>query len=739
MTARTMPFSAALLTALLALPASAVAVDLAFVDDRGEPVAEPLEVCTVAGLDTSCDRVEPGETVRGDGFDSLSVEGATHGPTRIERQALVRDDGGRLVVVVPRKAAIVLRALPPAGEAVALTLYDAGSPDFRRPAHRVARVDTDRVLVPAGEFVLSLSTQGRAPDLHHVVLPPAGERQVAYAARDGWSAVLRAVTGPAASPVAGAEVEIYPASGYGSDSSRPPQATTGKRGLALFSGLPYALAEARVRHPDLLETTAPGLVATPGSFAFEEVALPRGGSLSAWITLLGEPVGGARCTIREPASARPEDSGKTPAERALASTDAEGSCRVHRLPPGRWMLEVRGEGSGEEALHYLESFWIEDGREVEVRVDLEPIVIEGSVLRGDEPAPGYRVVVLSQNPEGALEPRAEATSDEEGGYRAVVWRPDGYFLSLRSAAGKPAAFERLWAGTGGAEHDFRLAPSRLEGSVVDEEGRGIPGAVVFVRWNRSRTWSAAADEQGRFAYDLDAGGGSAELTAHEAGYDLVEPVHLELAEDATPPPVILRMRRNDDLRGRVTSAAGAPLAGALVAAYQVAPGSWPVELGAVATEADGGFVVPRAKSGPTRLFVTGPGCPLSSLDVTPEQAAEEDFAVGCPAVPSNLVVRLAGGDGTALAGKALTLQHGEHVIPSALLSAHLGALGLPGVTDGRGRLALVGLEPGTWSVYLEEASNPETIAAGLPHGHLTSIVLVPLSSQELSVTVPSGF
>lgn len=486
------------------------------------------------------------------------------------------------------------------GEPLTLSLYGVDDRTFRRPAHRFGTADLDspELYIPAGDFVASLSAPGRAPDLHRLSAPPGESIAIEYRPRQGWSLVLRATSGEAEAPLFGTRVEIRPAVGYGPGASGP-DSVTDRAGLALASGLGFPLAQAALRHPEHLDGQVFGLTSTPGSFVYQEAHLARGGALRARVTLDGEAAPGVSCEVRAPAAA-PDGSVQTEPEAAASGTaDDLGVCAFDRLAPGRWLLVVRPQAPGASSFDHAEGFWIEDGRETKLAVDLEPIAIEGLVLRGDEPVAGYRIVVLSRSAEGALEDLGEAVSGKEGDYRAVVWAAGEYFLSLRTPDGKPGAFERLWVGSGGAEHDFRLSASSLEGVVVDDAGRGVGGASVIVRWNRSRTWSSRTDDQGRFAFDLEAGGGEAELRAGRAGYDLVEPVAVTVPPDGPPAPVVLVLRRNDDLRGTLLAAGGAPVGGALVAAYQPAPGPWPVEAGSSVTDAEGRFVVPRAAAGPT--------------------------------------------------------------------------------------------------------------------------------------------
>lgn len=715
---------------LLLLAAPVGAEEIRFADDRDEPIGEPLTVCLVLDLATNCHEVGPGDALIATGrFDSISAESAHYGPSRSSRPAL-RSSGEVAILKVPRKAALRLHCRPPR-EPLALSLYEAGDPTFRRPAYHFPRIDADRTHVPAGDFVLSLSAPGRAPDLHRVVAPPGGEVTIAYTARSGWSVLLRTVGGAESAPVAGATIEIRPAAGYG-DPAAARTVQTDRHGLAVVSGLAFPLARANVRSPAHLDATIAGLAASPGTFAFQEARLARGGNLRASISLLGEPVVGAVCELREPAPDLPDPMPLETRSNRRSESDATGVCRFDRISPGPWLLAVTPEKTADS--NHVQGLWIDDERETELTLELDPIAVEGIVLRGDEPAPGYQIAVLS-SVRGELEQVTEVETDEDGRYRAEVWQSGEYFLTLASPSGAPAGIERLWVGAGGAFHDFRLARARLEGRVADEEGEPVGGASVYMRRREGRLESGTADDEGRFHRDLDENGGDVEVWAYAPGFERGEPATVTVPADGPVAPVILVLRRNDDLRGTLAAPGGGPLPGALIAGYQPAPGPWPVESGTTVTDAEGRFVVPRAARGATLLFVAGAGCPLHSAEVPAELPRDRELDLTCPPAPANLLLEIADSEGAPLAGKRLTLRKGGHLVPARVLGGHLAALGLPAATDGSGRFALVGIEPGTWEVFLDDSSSPETIAAGLPYGHVATVDLAPLATREISVTL----
>ena len=158
-------------------------------------------------------------------------------------------------------------------------------------------------------------------------------------------------------------------------------------------------------------------------------------------------------------------------------------------------------------------------------------------------------------------------------------------------------------------------------------------------------------------------------------------------------------------------------------------------LGRALADGEGRFEVMAAENGPTRLFVTGGGCPLTSFDTQP---TSEEIVLRCPELPGSVVLYFQDTKGLPVAGRAVLARHDGGVIPAEVLRDHLSHLRLPAATDGSGRLLLVGLAPGSYDLYLAEATFPELIAQGASQGFLTTANLAPLATSELQVTIETS-
>lgn len=278
--------------------------------------------------------------------------------------------------------------------------------------------------------------------------------------------------------------------------------------------------------------------------------------------------------------------------------------------------------------------------------------------------------------------------------------------------------------------DFHLEPQEVVGVVLDERDRPVPEAAVGFRLNGS-VRRAVTDEKGAFSFPLpDTGTG--QIQAGKPGFLSPDPVEVTVVPDAPLQPVVLRLRRTGLLAGKVL-AAGRPVAGASLTSYRIESGERMTRLGSVVTDQEGRFEIPASGGGvPVRVFVTGSGCPLTPFDLV---ASEEEAVLQCPALPSSLELQFQDQQGRPVAGRTVVGRHNGKVIPNEVLITHLSRFRLPAASDGAGRLLLVGLAPGSYDLYLEEATNPELIAMGAPHGYLTSASLAPFTTTELQVTV----
>jgi hypothetical protein len=139
------------------------ALILHLADDREQAIDKTVEACFRVELKTECRPVPVSGTVRPPaGFYSLRIEGESHGPVDLRREALPARPDGSLRVTVPRKARLRIES----GERrqpITISLYKPEDPAFREPFFR-ARLEpgTQEVNVPAGELIASLTLANNA-------------------------------------------------------------------------------------------------------------------------------------------------------------------------------------------------------------------------------------------------------------------------------------------------------------------------------------------------------------------------------------------------------------------------------------------------------------------------------------------------------------------------------------------------------------------------------------------------
>ena len=239
---------------------------LHLVDDRRQPVHASLEVCFQIGTRNDCSTLSTGGPVElpADWTD-VRVEGPEHGPVAAKRGDLKPGPDGLPVLMVPRKAD--LQVVAEAKERITVSLYRQDDPTFRSPSFRSEAQGGSSIKIPAGDHLVSLLVPGRAPDLHLLSAPPASRQRVSYSPRSGWSFAARALSAKERTPVSGARVRLQASEGLGAPQTEGSfEALTGKPGLAVVSGIPYALGRAVVEHPAFIRGRQEGISATPGSW-----------------------------------------------------------------------------------------------------------------------------------------------------------------------------------------------------------------------------------------------------------------------------------------------------------------------------------------------------------------------------------------------------------------------------------------------------------------------------------------
>jgi len=712
----------ALLVGVTSLAADgAAAPTVKLVDDLGEPLGGAVEVCRTVAFAQTCDeRPLVGNSLTLEPFDLLRLEAERHGPVTLRR---LPADG---LVALPRKARLSFVApRPPSGWR--LSIYDATGADlFRRPRGQVDLHPDRPVWLPAGSWLLSLIEQGGAPDLHPVTLEAGDEVTLRYTKRQGWSLALRVVSAASGDPVTGALAEVRASPGYGSSPPRPGR--TNAAGLAAFSGLGVDLAEATVASDGFLPAHAVGLSASRGSFAARRVALERGGRFEVTVRIDGETAPGVSCTLRTAAT-----EGREPWETVDAGeTDETGRWHAGPLAAGSYslLIEPPPDDGAAPAGGELAAAWVDNEETTRLDLDLERLRLSGVVHSGSEPVAGYhlRIGKLTTGSSTRVENVAEARTDEEGRYEATLWSPGEYQLYLQDAERRLVETDLVWVGRSGAWRDFDLDERRLSGEIVHADGRPAEGARVAVRWRRSQV-SMFETDQGRFDLAFN-GPGSAEITGFLDGYGSTQTETVEVGP-GSPASLRLRLGEREGLSGRVTLHSR-PAPGVRVTAIRVASSAAPAIVGSTLTDPGGRFVLPGDARGGVRLFLDGPGCPLTLVDLP---GAQEALELACSETSAHLVVHFEDAAWRPQPVDGLVLASARRAVPREVLASHLAALGLPADARRGGEWIVPALEPGRWEIFLGAESNEATIARGEPFGYLAGLDLAPGETVEVVIAV----
>ncbi len=728
--------AAVILPSVAAAPAGAAPRTLQFRDDLGRPVPG-LEVCFWFGTERTCRRVGSEETVPWPvGATALRAEAPGHGPIRLSADALAndREDVG---LVLPRKAELTVAGLPPGAR---LAFYRATDPVFREPLEEIRTGDpATPVQVPSGGTILAVRSGRNAPDLHRLDAPPGGRVDVRYRPRDGWSAMVRTSDAVRHRPLAGIGLRLIEASPNSPDAHVRLMAAvqTPADGLALFSGIDAPMATVATEDPHHAPATARGLIAPAGGLVVQEVALQPGGTLDVRIRWKGKPAPGFDCTLFiDPERTARDELPEVAADRGR--TDGAGRYRVRHLAVGRYVLRIRPpEGPG-RALRALE---IQDRETTELALDLRPRPIRGSVSRGAAPAQRYRLRVRPVWQEALDDGSAHyrpsplslgtTTSGDDGSFELLVLSPGLFAVDLYAPDGAGIVSRGVQVDDTGGTVRFYVETQAITGRVFSTTGAPLPHATVTLRWSTSASHQkTTTDSRGDFEIPvLRPGKGEVEATL--AGYEPAQ-AKVALGVPEAPSRIGLVLRPADQLLGRVVSGRGEPLAGVWLTACTDEPGDSPRCQGETVTAADGTFTLdspPPTRQDPShapplRLWVSGPGCPLTDVAIpAADEGADGSSTRGpvvlqCDTPPAVLRVHLDFSVGHALADQSVVLRRDkDRVVPPQVLDGHLEHLGLPRRTDAEGQLLLV-LSPGTWDVF----RGPSQVAAAVRHGRLDALL-----------------
>ncbi|RMH15088.1 MAG: carboxypeptidase regulatory-like domain-containing protein [Acidobacteria bacterium] len=336
--------------------------------------------------------------------------------------------------------------------------------------------------------------------------------------------------------------------------------------------------------------------------------------------------------------------------------DEEGRFVAPDLAPGRVILEVAGlVGKGGPVSVELSP----DRPPPEVVIELKPTAtLQGRIvdLEGRPVSEaGVAISRLDPSTRGPSGMSTHAASDQAGGFVFFGQEPGEYVVRVSHPQYEPA--ERRVELTDGGEQNLELvleprqdAGPLWHGRLVDEEGRGVDGARVFLRGaSGRRVGETRSGSDGAFRLQAPRFEPGVIVVDHPAFAPWRSPL---LEPAAAGEPLLITLERGGEIRGEI---------------HGLEPG----QLAIVQILATSDGVTRRGVArldGRYRVAGLAPGEHLLELKL-PDRSARERVVIHAPGEVVEHDVELAGGarlsgrvlaDGEALAGATLFLSCGEH-------------------------------------------------------------------------------
>ena len=402
-----------------------------------------------------------------------------------------------------------------------------------------------------------------------------------------------------------------------------------------------------------------------------------------------------------------------------ARSGEDGLFRFPRVAEGRYSLAAARDGySREDRFDALAVA----GAAVE---DVEVVLLAGVALRGRilglEPADLPRVHLQASRLEGGTR---EGRVDPAGRYEIADLNAGEWQVAATLAGGRRQAGARLTVPSGArlVEHDLQFGDGLTLSGLALFDGRELAGARVSLRGLDSAVRrNVATDYRGTFRIEgLDAG--LYRFTLAHPNQLLVHNEDLELAADRE---VVVDLR-TAEVRGRVTSQGGRPLAGVTVALYQyLNQGAEPASLFTVVSGPEGTFRQARLAPGRYRMA-----------------AQRDDYA------PAERWLDLAAGATEEVeielkptAGLDLALRFADGRVPLVMTVAAFGPDGALALAENRGLTVegftrLASLPAGTWELRIgAPGAAVARYAATVPSEAPLKVVLQP--EARLKVRIPA--
>jgi len=447
---------------------------------------------------------------------------------------------------------------------------------------------------PPGEYSVVAREGSRAPGFATVVVDPDGPANAVITLADGGFATGRILDG-AGTPLAG-RARVETVEGHGIPAFAADQLSADARADGIFTLGPLPLGTLGVSVSaagHVARRVEAGISASGRSVDLGDLVLETGLAIRGRVRdRQGNAVGGASVHAERAMPGEASESDTTAGE--------DGRFTVAGLRPGRYSVSASATGYARAS--------------VEVEAGASPLDIvlgvAGEIAGRVVDADGAAVEDARVTAQGAGEERTPdrhfSGRAEEGDGRFVLRAVGAGTYSLRAQAdGRgEAAVSDVRVAAGGRTDVGVLRLGRggvVVGTVVDGDGRGIPGVSISVERDANQRSGGNGSQTGSSgAFEVrGVPTGPVHVFAQHPSYAETAPVVAEVDPEKEPVPVRIVLGRGGRVEGRAVHRDGRPFAGGRISVYSSEPGGPGMRFDTSAISADGSFVVEHVAPGRT--------------------------------------------------------------------------------------------------------------------------------------------
>src|ERR1051325_286927 len=276
------------------------------------------------------------------------------------------------------------------------------------------------------------------------------------------------------------------------------------------------------------------------------------------------------------------------------------SYAFSNLPPE--MLAARVHGDGVELEQNVD---LSAGNDVEIAIRLQPIIVTGTLYRGDRPSKG-EVRFEQREPVVAL-------ADDFGRYEATLWQARRYIVkAVIDHDSEQPAFAEDHAITESTELDIHVPANTLRVRVTDQDSRPVERGSIIVhdRWTGGGA-AAVVPIQGESTPLPPQHPGAAEVRVRAPGYAESAPITIQIDDRLRDHVIDVKLDRDKtSVLVTIRPSDGAGAQGAEVSAFTAGRMTWHAvadDSGVVAVPAivARGRVVVRHPAGASKVVILG--------------------------------------------------------------------------------------------------------------------------------------